>query len=359
VLNKTNSGTGDTYDIMVVEDNAVNALYLTKVLEKAGYNVRSAGNGKLALRSIKTRVPVLIILDIIMEGMDGFEVCRLLKNDENTRSIPIIFITASNDKEDVIKSFKVGGVDFITKPFNNEELLARVNIQMSLYRQQVELNNKNIKFESEIIERKRAEESVHIYQDIVNEMSIGLHVYHLEDIDDDSTLRMISMNSAAELFTGVSRNDVVGKTLDENFPDLRKQGVPRLYAEVVRSGKPMELGDVLYGDDRVKENWFSVRAFPLPDNCMGVTFDMITERKLAEDKLQESERLLTTTSHIAKVGGWKFDIDNQQLTWTEEVYQIHEADLSFIPDIDKAVNFYHPESKPYIEKALQRAIDHG
>ncbi len=142
----------------------------------------------------------------------------------------------------------------------------------------------------DITERRQAEEALHLYQDIVNDMAVGLYVYHLEDIGDDTTLRLKEVNPAAERFTGIRGKDALGNTLDENFPGLREQGVPQLYAEVVRSGKLLELGDILYHDERVEQNWFSVRAFPLPGTYMGVSFDKITERKQAEEEIRKLSR---------------------------------------------------------------------
>ena len=107
-------------------------------------------------------------------------------------------------------------------------------------------------------------------------MSVGLHVYHLEDLNDDRTLKMILTNPAAEKFTGVAGKEVIGKTLDQNFPGLRKLKIPQMYAKIVRSGVSRDFKDLLYGDERVEKGWFSVRAFPLPGNRMGVTFENIT-----------------------------------------------------------------------------------
>src|SRR5712691_1973603 len=138
--------------------------------------------------------------------------------------------------------------------------------------------------------RKRAEESSRIYAEIVRNMQIGLYVYHLEDINDDRTLRLVATNPAATQFTGVAVESVVGKTLDENFPGLRARGIPQTYAEVVRSGQAVEREAVSYGDDRILQGAFSVKAFPLPNQCMGVVFENITVRKQTEEALRRSER---------------------------------------------------------------------
>jgi PAS domain-containing protein len=83
------------------------------------------------------------------------------------------------------------------------------------------------------------------------------------------------------------------------------------------------------------------------------------EKQAAEEALRESERMLNAMGKMAKVGGWEFYMDTLQQTWTEEVYRIHEVDLPYSPDVEKGINFYHPEDKPQIENAVQRAIDHG
>ena len=113
----------------------------------------------------------------------------------------------------------------------------------------------------------------------------------MEKRDDDRSLKMIACNPAAELYTGVAAGDVAGRTLDESFPGLRALGIPQAYARVVRTGEPVQLGDVQYGDERVEQGWFSVRAFPLPDDCVGVSFEDITGRKRAEEARGKGKRL--------------------------------------------------------------------
>lgn len=151
-------------------------------------------------------------------------------------------------------------------------------------------------------ERERAEEALRQSADIVNNIQVGLHIYHLEDINDDRTLMMDTANKAAEDITGVSIGDVVGNTLDENFPGLREMGIPRQYAEVVRTGKPVELDEVYYGDDRVIHSWFRVKAFPLPNNCVGVAFENITKQKKTEKSLRESEEKFLQAQKMEAIG---------------------------------------------------------
>lgn len=118
--------------ILLVDDTPDNLRILSKILTGKGYEVGKALNGQMALRAIQTAHPSLILLDINMPHMDGYEVCKCLKEDAQTSQIPVIFISALDDVWDKVKAFKVGGSDYITKPFQGEEVLARVENQLKI-----------------------------------------------------------------------------------------------------------------------------------------------------------------------------------------------------------------------------------
>jgi len=130
-------------NILVIDDEPANLRLLMAMLSKKGYKIRPVPNGKLALSGAQAIVPDLILLDIMMPEMDGYEVCRRLKADERTRDIPVIFISALHEILDKMKAFEVGGVDYITKPFHMEEVLARVESQLRLRQMQKELARAN------------------------------------------------------------------------------------------------------------------------------------------------------------------------------------------------------------------------
>lgn len=116
--------------ILVVDDNPDNLLLLERVLEKKGFSVRTAGNGSIALEEIRKEHPDLILLDLQMPGIDGFEVCRVLKEDENTAAIPVLIMSAADRIENITRGFELGAVDFISKPFHNLEVIARVRTHL-------------------------------------------------------------------------------------------------------------------------------------------------------------------------------------------------------------------------------------
>ncbi len=134
-------------NIIVVDDVRDNLRLLNSILSKQGYSVRSVTLGTRAVEAARLQPPDLILLDIMMPEMDGYDVCGKLKADERTRDIPVIFISALNATEDKVKGFSVGGVDFITKPFQPEEVLARVKTHLNLRNLQKQLENRNVELE--------------------------------------------------------------------------------------------------------------------------------------------------------------------------------------------------------------------
>jgi phosphoserine phosphatase RsbU/P len=144
---KPETDIGQTASILVVDDAAANLQVLTGMLKDRGYKTRPVPSGKLALLAARKDPPDLILLDINMPEMNGYEVCQCLKADETLRGIPIIFISALNDNLDKVKAFAVGGVDYITKPFQMEELHARVETHLKLRRLHVELEETNSRLE--------------------------------------------------------------------------------------------------------------------------------------------------------------------------------------------------------------------
>ncbi len=123
---------GYTADILIVDDTFANLQLLSTLLKEEGYKVRPANNGVLALQAVAKKKPDLILLDIKMPEMNGYEVCAALKSNPETKNIPVLFISALNDVADKIKAFNVGGLDYINKPFQFEEVKARVATHLRL-----------------------------------------------------------------------------------------------------------------------------------------------------------------------------------------------------------------------------------
>ncbi len=177
-----------------------------------------------------------------------------------------------------------------------------------------------------------AEQALQQAADIVDNMQVGIYIYHLEDLEDDGTLRMISANPASEKLTGVPPSEVIGKTLDENFPGLREKDIPQKYAEVIRSQEPWETEDIYYGDERVISAAFSVKAFPLPNNQVGVSFENIMGRKKIENEIRaKNEELEKTLARIKEM--------HIQLVMSEKMASLGEITAGVAHEIKNPLNF--------------------
>jgi DNA-binding response OmpR family regulator len=236
-----------TDEILVVDDAPGSLSLLEGILVGAGYQVRLAIDGELALRSAKIQPPGLVLLDIRMPGMDGYEVCQRLKEDEKTRSVPIIFLSILENEHEKVKAFQVGGVDYITKPIRAAEVLARVHTQLSLRHAQMDLEARNVELEAarETLEERVAERSVELEQ--INrklQQQIDSHLYTLEALREseakyrslirkvrtaivlyDGRGQLLNSNPLAHELFGLSEDQLLGKSLnDPQWRFLREDG---------------------------------------------------------------------------------------------------------------------------------------
>jgi len=143
--------------VLIVDDNLNNLALLERILSRKGYQVQLASSGKQALDSVNLTQPDLILLDIMMPGLDGYEVCSRLKANDRTRGIPIIFLSALVEVSNKVKAFNAGGVDYITKPFEAIEVVSRVENQLRLRELHLQLRDKNKMLQREIADREQAE----------------------------------------------------------------------------------------------------------------------------------------------------------------------------------------------------------
>ncbi|MGM0470824.1 MAG: response regulator [Bacillota bacterium] len=163
--------------ILIVDDIVRNVQVLGSMLKNNGYNVAAVTNGEKVLDFVDKRTPDLILLDIMMPGIDGFEVCQNLKSQEKTKEIPVIFITVLNNLEDKLRGFEVGGVDFITKPFQKKEVLARVRTHLELKKARERAENYVVKL------KKRNQELEDLKKELNSQLEKGkqLHRQFLPD----------------------------------------------------------------------------------------------------------------------------------------------------------------------------------
>jgi len=222
-------------DILIVDDIPANLNVLCQALEPEGYNVIAAPSGEVALKIAAPTPPDLILLDIMMPGIDGFETCRRLKADATTADIPVIFITAKDEMESIVEGFQVGGVDYITKPFRHEEVAARVKTHLTIKQLRDGLREANKKIEAQ---REAAEQELQDARQV--QMSLMPEVAPLlEGVEIAG--RCLSANTVSgdffDYFTGKSDNqitlvvaDVTGKAMKGAMNAVMTDGILRTAA---------------------------------------------------------------------------------------------------------------------------------
>ncbi len=193
-------------DILVIDDTPDNLNLLSAMLTEQGYKVRSVTKGSTGLRGAQVAPPDLILLDINMPQMNGYEVCEQLKADDRTRDIPVIFISALEDVLDKVKAFSVGGIDYITKPFHVEEVLARIETHLTICKLQRQLQAQNTQLQQEMRDRQQAEEK---FTKAFRSSPAPISIVALE------TGQFIEANPSFLKMSGYSLAEIIGHTATE------------------------------------------------------------------------------------------------------------------------------------------------
>ena len=195
-------------DILAIDDTPENLALLSQMLTEKGYKVRSVTKGSTALRGAKAAPPDLILLDVKMPEMNGYEVCRYLKADELTRNIPVIFISALGDVFDKVKAFQAGGVDYITKPFQVEEVLARLDTHLTIRNLQLRLQAQNTQLQQEIAEKTAAEDKfAKAFRSCPNPIAIATY----------QEGRILEVNKCFLQMSGYPEAEVIGKDISQYY----------------------------------------------------------------------------------------------------------------------------------------------
>ena len=299
-------------DLLIVDDDLSGLQTLEALLSREGYEVRGAPDGQTALMFAGEDPPELILLDIRLPDMDGFQVCRRLKEDQKTDNIPVIFISGLDEVVDKVKGFAAGGIDYITKPFQSQELLARVETHLALKRLQKQIEAQNVELQREIIKSKQAEEKIkHAAEewrttfDSIKE-PISIH---------DKDFRVVRANKAFAAAVGMEIGELLGKKCYEIIHATEEPWPTCPHQQTLESGKQMTEE---FFEPRLRR-YLEVSASPIFNDQNEVLGSVhiakdITERKQVEEALKISETRYRRLFEAAQDGILILDADTGRIT---------------------------------------------
>ncbi|HLO52343.1 MAG TPA: response regulator [Kamptonema sp.] len=340
--------------ILIVDDTVDNLRLLSNLLTDRGYKVRGVSKSKMALKAAQSSPPDLILLDIMMPEMDGYEVCQHLKAAENTRNVPIIFLSALNDALDKLKAFAVGGVDYIAKPFQMEEVLARVENHLRLRELQKQLAAQNALLEREICDRELLEEKLRS-----SEAAIRVFFEAMNDIvllidAEDFSIKVAPTNSTRFY---PEDTDILGQTIEQFFGEKGEI----FHAQIRLALETQQIVNFEYSlvtSDR--EVWFIASIAPTSENTVAWVGRDISDRKQIEAALRQSEERFRTL--VDNIPGaiyrciFNLDITVEFLSDAVEEIVGYRASEFIHNRLRKWTSIIHPQDREMVKSTIKKAV---
>jgi two-component system, NtrC family, sensor kinase len=293
--------------ILIVDDNPDNLRLLSRILTECGYSVQRAISGRLALNAIRVNAPHLILLDVLMPDLNGYEVCEILKSDDQTCEIPVIFLSALTEELNKVKAFELGGADYITKPFQSKEILIRIKHQLTILGLQRQLQQKNqaltdrnLSLQAEIRERQQAEDALK-----QSESQLKLANQQLENTvkrlkhTQAQLIQTEKMSSLGQMMAGIAHeinnpvNFIYGNIshaasyirdllyILQTYQDEYPQKTPKLQEiledidlDFLKDDLPKLLNSMQFGSDRIRQIVLSLRNFSRLDESTLKSVDL-------------------------------------------------------------------------------------
>jgi PAS domain S-box-containing protein len=380
--------------ILVVDDAPINLGVVVDSLENRGFRVFVALDGEEALERAQFSQPDLILLDVKMPGIDGFETCRRLKRNEQTREIPVIFMTSLADTDDLVEGFSAGGIDYVTKPFQIAEMLARIRTHLALRAMHKALRSQNDSLSSEVAVRQQAQEALSRVRDELeirvaertDQLARANASLHIE-IDERKRTETKLVSSEARFRTIVETSPVPlcitsmldGRALYMNGPfrwlfgfgedDCGDTYMGDFYVDPTERDRTVELlraeggftnAEIHFKNTQGERFWAvaTARIATFADApAIYVGLNDVTARKQAEEKLRASEASLANAQRLAKLGDWEWNATAGVTHWSYEMYRILGLEPTGVkPSYRTLRAAIHPEDRAAVRQAVRAVI---
>jgi len=335
--------------ILVADDNADMRQYLTRLLSER-YEVHTVPDGRAALAAVHARSPKLVLTDVMMPNLDGFGLLRELRSDPNTRTLPIILLSARAGEESRVEGMEQGADDYLIKPFSARELLARVQTHLEMAR---------IRKESEEALRQRTAQ----FETLLNQAPLGVYL-----VDADFKIRAMNP-TALEMFGNIP--DVLGLDFNQwiyrRWPQPEAEQVLSLFRDTLDTGTPHVEPEwnkkPLNADDQRVTEW-QIHRIPLPEGRYGVVcyFRDISRQVAAREAIAESEQRLRLATEAAELGIWRWQLADGHVTWeNDRPYEIFARPLEDGPiSVEEfRSRIIDPEDRLAFEQAVTQTLGTG
>jgi len=383
--------------VLIVDDMPANLSVVVESLEGQGFRVLVALDGLEALERAAFSQPDLILLDVKMPGIDGYETCRRLKSNSDTSDIPVIFMTSMSATADVIEGLAAGGVDYVTKPIRVDEVVARIGTHLALRTLQQQLVTRNMQLQHEIAAREKTQKALCDARDELEarvaqrteelaraNVSLNLEIVERRGVEarlkeSEARFRAIVETSPVPLcITSMPEGDILymNQPMRELFALDSTQ--PSLGNIIDFYASPKERGQLVchLRDEGNLHN--AELSFKRPDgtsfwavaNARVATYgDVpaiyvglydITARRKADEKLRASEASLANAQRLARLGDWAWDRDSGVTHWSSEVYRILGLEPSAVkPCYSAYLALVHPDDHAAVRRAVRVLLSKG
>lgn len=350
--------------ILIVDDEPHNRKLLEVMLTPEGFLLETADDGEEALACMARQPPDLVLLDVMMPGMDGYEVAATIKNDSATKHIPIIMLTALDDREAIMRGLNAGAEDFLSKPVDRAELRVRVRNLLRLKAYGDYYSSASRKLEAEVASRT----ADLVERTTTLEQQAAVLIQHAALLDlapnaiivRDLQYRIRFWNRGAEVLYGWPRAEALGEVTYELLQTEFPEPIDSISKALLRDGQWE--GEVVHHtrDGRrilVASRWGLQRgAEDMASRVLTINNDITEQRRADAEHRLLSERLSLATD-VAKVGVWDWDLASDALTWDTTMFEIYGLSPVVPMAYDEWTAMVHPEDLAHVEATLQSAID--